>query len=63
MSGDSHEEYNVLIHNAVGQAITELKFSGPSGIRHNTSAWAPGIYFYTVIPNVGNPLRGEFIIM
>ena len=63
MSGDSHEDYKVVIHNAAGQAITELRFSGQSGTRQNTSAWVPGIYFYTVITNKSNPVRGEFIII
>ncbi len=63
ISGDHQKELNILIYNAAGQVITELRSSGPSTIRHNTSTWAPGIYFYSVISDKGNPFRGEFIIM
>jgi hypothetical protein len=62
-TGGRTEEFNILIYNAAGQVITELRSNGQSTIRHNTSAWAPGIYFYSVLTDKGKPLRGEFIIL
>lgn len=63
ISGENHEELNILIYNAAGQVITKIRSAGQSTIRHNTSTWAPGIYFYSVRTDKSHPIRGEFIIM
>jgi lysophospholipase L1-like esterase len=63
LSGDRNRDVNILIYNAAGQFMTRLGSTGQSTIRLDTSAFAPGIYYYQVMTDAGAPLRGKFIIM
>jgi len=63
LPGEPYDYINIQIYNAVGQLITRLNSSGQPTIRVNTSGYASGIYYYHVVTDAGDYLRGKFIII